>query len=93
MIVTYLRWRDAMSEEAAEPATKTRACLVELQEIGFLLHETDEAVCIGMELDGDGGDCMAGRWRLHVPKVNIIARRDMSLEKAFPVGRKRKPRE
>jgi hypothetical protein len=55
---------------------------VELQEIGFLLDETDEAVALGMELDGDGGDNMAGRWRLHVPKCNIIERKDFDLPKA-----------
>lgn len=71
-----------MSEEAAEPATKVSARLVELQEIGFLLDETDEAIAIGMELDEDGSDVMAGRWRLHIPKCNIVERRDFDVDKA-----------
>ena len=89
MIITYIRWRDACSQEASDPETKAQASLVGLQEVGFLLHETDEAVMIGMELDDDGGDEMAGRWRLSIPKVNIQERRDMELSKGFPVRRKR----
>ena len=91
MTLTYIRWKDACSEEASEPASEAKAGLVELREVGFLLHETDEAVLIGMELDGDGvpgGDQAPGRWRLHIPKSNIIERRDWPLSRAFPPSRK-----
>ena len=53
MIVTCIRWRDAVSEEATAQACKAVAALVELCEVGFLLAETDEAVTIGMEHHGD----------------------------------------
>jgi len=43
---------------------------VELQEIGFLLDENEEAVVIGMEIHHDA-DVRPGRWRLHIPKVSI----------------------
>lgn len=88
MTVTYIRWKDACSEEATEAASEAKAGLVELREVGFLLHETDEAVLIGMELDGGGGDQMPGRWRLHIPKVNITERRDWPLSRAFPRSRR-----
>lgn len=88
MIVTYIRWRDAVSEEATAPAVKTVAALVELCEVGFLLAETEEAVTIGMENHCDG-EVSPGRWRLHVPKVCIIERRDVEFEKVFAKRRKR----
>jgi len=55
--------------------------------VGFLLAENDDAVLIGMEHQAD--DTHPGRWRLNISKVSIIERRDVTMEKAFPV-RKRK---
>ena len=87
MTLTFLRWRDACAVEAADTPRPATPELSELCEVGFLLAENDEAVLIGMEHQAD--DTRPGRWRLNVPKVSIIERRDMELEKAFPVRRRR----
>jgi hypothetical protein len=88
MIVTYIRWRDACSVEAADGPRAAVPELSELCEVGFLLAENDDAVLIAMEHQAD--DTHPGRWRLNIPKVSIIERRDMAVEKAFPVKRRRK---
>jgi hypothetical protein len=88
MIVSYIRWHDAVSEEASD-SRAAKACLAELCEVGFLLDETDQAVTIGMEYQQQEA-VQPGRWRLHIPKVCIIERRDVDLDKAFTRGRKRK---
>ena len=89
MKVAYIRWKDAVAEEAADgPARPIRAELVELQEIGFLLDENDEAVEIGMEL-ADAHDVRPGRWRLHIPRVSIEEMRVIDLDKLLPRKRKR----
>jgi hypothetical protein len=76
--VTYIRWRDALAHEAASmettPATPE---LAELQEVGFLLAETEDIILIGME---QSGNVRPGRWRLNIPKSAIIERRDVSLD-------------
>ena len=77
--VAYIRWRDACTEEAPDSAPVVPA-LAELQEIGFLLGETEEVVTIGMER---GNDEAAHRWRLHIPKVNIIERYDFDLTQVY----------
>jgi hypothetical protein len=78
MILTYIRWMDACSEESAQPNSEpVTPTLCELQEIGFLLAEDDLAVTIGMEISDS-----PGRWRLHVPKSGIIERRDFELPAA-----------
>lgn len=86
MIVCYIRWKDACAKEAAD-APEAIPELAELCEVGFLLAETDDAVLIGME---QSSDSHPGRWRLNIPKVNILERRDVPLMKAF--GLKRKPK-
>jgi len=89
MKLAYIRWKDAVAEEAADAASETpEARLVELQEIGFLLDENDEAVVIGMEISEDPG-VRPGRWRLHIPKVSIQEMRAVELEKAFSRRRKK----
>jgi hypothetical protein len=70
MKIVYVRWRDARSEEAVEPHSDVVPTLCTLNEVGFFLGETDEALTIGMELEGDG-ETAPGRWRLHIPKVLI----------------------
>jgi len=88
MTLTYIRWRDACQEEASHPRTPvTDSPLMELHEVGFLIGDTAEAVSIAMELELDGSP---SRWRLHIPRVNIIERRDMELDKAFPVRKQKK---
>jgi hypothetical protein len=89
MKLAYIRWKDAVTEEASSAAPHpTQARLVELQEVGFLLDENDEAVVIGMELNDDV-DVSPGRWRLHIPRVSIQEMRVAELDKAF-AGRRKK---
>ena len=89
MKVAYIRWKDAVAEEAADdPIRPLEAKLVELQEIGFLLDENDEAVEIGMELTEDA-EVRPGRWRLHIPRVSIQEMRVVEVEKAFPKRRRK----
>jgi hypothetical protein len=89
MKLAYIRWKDAVSEEASGVGPKpAQAGLVELQEVGFLLDENDEAVVIGMEINQDAA-VQPGRWRLHIPKVSIQEMRVVEVEKAFPKRRKK----
>lgn len=69
--IVLVVWKDACSQEAAGPHTEVEPGLVVLREVGFLLGESDEAITIGMEVSDDA---TAGRWRLHIPRVNIISR-------------------
>jgi hypothetical protein len=89
MKLAYIRWKDAVAEEATGAGPRpAQARLVELQEVGFLLDENDEAVVIGMELSADP-EVQPGRWRLHIPKVSIQEMRLVELDKAFSKRRKR----
>ena len=91
MKLAYIRWKDAVAEEATGPdSNSARARLVELQEVGFLLDENEEAVVIGMELSNDT-EVQPGRWRLHIPRVSIQEMRVVDLEKAFSRRRKKTP--
>jgi hypothetical protein len=90
MKLAYIRWKDAVAEEAADGLSHPPlAELVELQEVGFLLDENDEAVEIGMELSDHPG-LRPGRWRLHIPRVSIAEMRVVELDKLFPKKRKHK---
>ncbi len=89
MKLAYIRWKDAVSEEAsAAGSNPPHATLVELHEVGFLLGENDEAVVIGMEFNQDA-EVQPGRWRLHIPRVSIQEMRVVDLEKAFSKRRKK----
>ena len=89
MKVAYIRWKDAVAEEAADGLPRpTLAKLVELQEIGFLLDENDEAVEIGMELNQDA-EVRTGRWRLHIPRVSIQEMRVFDLDHVLPKKRRK----
>jgi hypothetical protein len=88
MKLVYVRWRDAMKEEA-ESGGPARPTLMTLEEIGWLAAENEEAITLAMELEPgpviDGtATTQAGRWRLHVPKVCIEEVREMEFGKAFP---------
>jgi len=88
MQLTYVCWRDAMHEEA-EAGGPAHAQLITLEEVGWLADETDEAVTLVMELEPGpeiNGEptSQAGRWRLHIPKCNIVEMRVMEFGKAFP---------
>jgi len=90
MKVAYVRWKDAVAEEAADgPHGPPQAKLAELQEIGFLLDENEEAVSIGMEVTEDS-EVRPGRWRLHIPRVSIQEMRVVELDQML-TKRRRKP--
>lgn len=88
MTLCYVKWKDAVSEEADHSGSPAVARLAELEEVGFLLDENEEALLIGMEND-EQGIVRPGRWRLHIPKAMIVERREVELEKAF-IKRRRK---
>ena len=91
MKLAYIRWKDAVSEEAGDyhnqPALPQ---LVELHEVGFLLDENDEAVVIGMEYSSDQ-EVRPGRWRLHIPRVSIQEMRVWEMDKLPAQKKRRKP--
>jgi len=87
MKLAYVRWKDAVAEEATAPSTAC-ARLVELHEVGFLLNENEEAVVIGMEHHGDA-DVLPGRWRLHIPRVSILEMRVAEVDAAFKKKRRK----
>ena len=78
MKIVYVKWLDACAHEATEPHTEVNPTLSTLHEVGFLLGETDEALTLGMELDGDD-ETAPGRWRLHIPKAMIQERRSIDV--------------
>ena len=89
MKLAYIRWKDAVAEEATDSGSHlAQAKLVELQEIGFLLDENEEAVVIGMELTDDP-EVRPGRWRLHIPRVSIQEMRVAEITRIFAKTRKR----
>lgn len=87
MTITYVRWRDAshsMSEweiDKIEPS--------ELQDVGFLVRETDDAVTLAIEAPEDGES--STRLWLCIPKVNILERHDMDLDAFVARARRRRP--
>lgn len=88
-ILTYIRWQDASYCDAAEePEPHTE--LSDLAEVGFLITEDDKAVQIGIETSNDGTH--PGRWRVVIPKVNIVERIDVPFDKVFGKKKVRKPR-
>jgi len=91
MNLAYVRWKDAVAEEATDAPHAAEAKLVELQEIGFLLDENEEAVVIGMEITADPA-VRPGRWRLHIPRVSIQEMRVVDVDKAFLKKRRRSER-
>ncbi len=77
-ILVYVKWKDAMSVEASSYEDEYPIPqLSVLQEVGWLLAENEEAILLGMELGVD--DVKAGRWRINIPKIQIIARVDVDL--------------
>jgi hypothetical protein len=81
MKIAYIRWKDAMSVEG--DSSPAKAVLSTLEEVGWVLDETDEVILIGMELD-DPKECIPGRWRLNIPKGQIEEMRVLEWNKALP---------
>ena len=80
--IALVRWVDASQTEASSPDTPIDPTLAVLAEVGFLLHEDDKVVVLGME---SAQDCEPGRWRLTVPKQAILEMHILS-----PKGRRTK---
>lgn len=91
MKLAYIRWQDAVTEYADDHPSNEQpsAQLALLEEIGFIIHETDEAVLIGMELTDDV-NIMPGRFRLHIPKSGILELRTIELDAAFKIKKPKK---
>lgn len=86
MTIAYCLWKDACQEQADEPGLPILDDpLVTLQEIGWLISENEDSISLAMELESNGEP---GRWRLHIPKQNIIELRCMELER-FPKRRRK----
>jgi hypothetical protein len=79
-LINFVRWKDA--SHSLHDAPHDYAPLKDLQEIGWLIEETDEVVKLSMEFDPDDENT---RIWLVIPKVNIVERRQ------FKLPRRRKP--
>lgn len=84
MRVALITWRDAVALEAADDDGQAKAQVAILTECGFLIDESPEAVMIGMENHEDTGDVKPGRWRLSIPRQNILKMYVVDVAKAFP---------
>lgn len=87
--LTYIRWHDASYVDAGEEPEPC-AELSDLSEVGFLITENEKAVQIGIESSNDGTH--PGRWRVSIPKVNIVERKDVSFDSVFGTKKVRAPR-
>jgi hypothetical protein len=85
MTITYLKWRDASYN--GDERDESEMTLVDLQEVGWLVREDNESITLSMEHQ-DGAT--ARRLWLSVPKVNVIERRDVDLDRAFPARKRRR---
>lgn len=83
MTITHIIWRDAAYSNGDAVSLSAIGGLTELQEVGFLVAENDEAVTLSMESGLTG----CNRCFLTVPKVNIVSRVDTTLAKAFRLKR------
>lgn len=80
MILTYIRWADACYEEADGQALRDYRLAI-LHEVGFLIGENENSVSLAMEHQDQS--VHPGRWRVHIPKVNILERKEVDFEKVF----------
>lgn len=92
MKVAYVRWRDACVQHAdyEDHLKPVEPGLSELAEVGFLLAENDEAIVLGMEQVMDE-ETAPGRFRLHIPKGQIVEMRTAEIESAFKTRRRKVP--
>jgi len=87
LTIAYVCWRDAVQEGADGPEAPVHENpLVTLEEIGWLVGESEESISLSMEHEPESDTW--GRWRLHIPKVNIISLRVLEFDK-FPKKRRR----
>lgn len=76
--IAFVRWRDAFHGNAEVDESSLQ--LVELHEVGFLHHESEESVTLVMENQPDDG---TGRLWLTIPKVNIVEMVTTTVDRAF----------
>lgn len=84
--LVYVRWHDAINSNSSY-AISSLGGLADLHEVGFLLKESETTITVGTE--SEEGATEARFW-LTIPKVNIVEIRRRSLDKAFPLPRKKK---
>lgn len=91
--VAYIKWRDA-SHSMSEHAIADLGGLAELEEIGFLIKETEDTITLATETQDEA---LSVRFWLTIPKVNIVEQHRTTIDKAFrltkPRPRKQKPTE
>lgn len=83
MKLAYVVWRDAVQDQA-DAEGPVHAQVATLAEVGWLLDENAEAICIGMENHETAQGVVPGRFRLHIPRANIKLLCVTDLGKAFP---------
>ncbi len=88
--IAYIKWKDAVAEEADGPLGVER--LAVLEEVGFFAGETEDSVTIAMEKEEVHGAVCPGRWRLSIPKSAIIELRMVEMGRAFGIKKERRQR-
>jgi hypothetical protein len=88
MTIIWIRWKDAVNSNASH-AIASLGGLAELDEVGFLLAESDETITLGTE-SSPGGEQTECRFWLTIPKINIVQIRRTTLGRAFPKPREKK---
>ena len=79
--IGYVQWVDALSDSGWETATKVdvHPCL----SIGFIVDETDDAICLAAALSYEQSNS-----RIHIPKGWIKSIKRVTLDKFLTIGRK-----
>ena len=69
----YIRWVDAVAD--VEWQENVKAEVHECHSIGWIIDETDDAICIANTVSMDNSNA-----RMHIPKQWIKVRKDVSIE-------------
>jgi hypothetical protein len=78
--VGYVQWVDAVADAGWETNTKAEVhpCL----SVGFVVEETDEAICLAAAISHDQSNA-----RIHIPKGWITGMKKVRLDKFLNIGR------
>jgi hypothetical protein len=78
--VGYVQWVDAVADAGWETNTKAEVhpCL----SVGFVVEETDEAICLAAAISHDQSNA-----RIHIPKGWITGIKKVRLDKFLNIGR------
>lgn len=85
-IICYCRWADA-AHSMAESTIADLGELAVLDEVGFLVKESDESITLATESQDDA---LSVRFWLTIPKVNIIEMHRTTLGKLLKAAAPRK---